>query len=264
MLAGGVGRLRRRGRERRGRRATAAAAGDRELGVGPDDAVVGIAASGRTPYVLGAIEAASARRRAHGRRRLQPRHAARRASRELPIEVLVGPEIVAGSTRLNAGTAQKVVLNIISTVAMIQLGKTYGGLMVDLRATNAKLRDRATRIVAEIAGVPREQARAALEACDWSAKSAAAMLARRERPRGRAASCSSGTTAGCAPRSRSSAPPRPPGPGPDSRRLGVARRLRRRRPRQGRRRGRGRNDRRGRPGGRRARGSRSRRWSTFR
>ena len=90
--------------------------------------------------------------------------------------MLVGPEIIAGSTRLNAGTAQKVVLNIISTAAMVQLGKTYGGLMVDLRATNAKLRDRATRIVAEIAGVPLERAREALERSEWKPKIAAAML----------------------------------------------------------------------------------------
>src|SRR5262249_58268056 len=95
---------------------------------------------------------------------------------EIPIEVLVGPEIVAGSTRLNAGTAQKVILNIISTAAMVQLGKTHGGLMVDLRATNEKLRERAIRIVAEIAGVSSERARAALEQCEWRSKSGAGML----------------------------------------------------------------------------------------
>ena len=95
---------------------------------------------------------------------------------QVAIDVLVGPEIIAGSTRLNAGTAQKVVLNIISTAAMVQLGKTFGGLMVDLRATNAKLRDRATRIVAEIAGVPLDQAREALERSEWKPKIAAAVL----------------------------------------------------------------------------------------
>ena len=147
-----------------------------ELAVGPDDAVVGIAASGRTPFVLGAVEAA----RSAGALTVAVvcnEATPLAALAEIPVEVLVGPEIVAGSTRLNAGTAQKVVLNIISTVAMVQLGKTYGGLMVDLRATNAKLRDRATRIVAEIAGVSGERARAALELCDWSPKSAAALLA---------------------------------------------------------------------------------------
>jgi N-acetylglucosamine-6-phosphate deacetylase len=191
-----------------------------ELAVGPDDAVVGIAASGRTPYVLGAIEAG---RRAGA---LTVGVVCNRGTpladlAELPVEVLVGPEIVAGSTRLNAGTAQKVVLNIISTVAMIQLGKTYGGLMVDLRATNAKLRDRATRIVAEIAGVPREQARDALEACGWSAKNAAALLlgagdpdyAQRllDRHDGR-----------LRPALEELGSSRPPGPGANGRRLGVA------------------------------------------
>jgi N-acetylglucosamine-6-phosphate deacetylase len=146
-----------------------------DLGIGRDDAVVGITASGRTPYVLGAVEYA---RRAGAitigvvcNERTPLADLA-----EIPIETLVGPEVVAGSTRLNAGTAQKVVLNIISTAAMIQLGKTYGGLMVDLRATNEKLRDRAIRIVGEIAGVSSERARAALEQCEWRPKSAAAML----------------------------------------------------------------------------------------
>jgi N-acetylglucosamine-6-phosphate deacetylase len=191
-----------------------------ELGLGPDDAVVGIAASGRTPFVLGAIEAAKdAGSLTVGV--VCNRHTPLAELAELPVEVLVGPEIVAGSTRLNAGTAQKVVLNIISTVAMIQLGKTYGGLMVDLRATNAKLRDRATRIVAEIADVPRDEARAALEACGWSAKNAAAMLRgagdpgaaeqllQRHEGRLRSALEELGSS-------------RPPGPGPSSRRLGVA------------------------------------------
>jgi N-acetylglucosamine-6-phosphate deacetylase len=193
-----------------------------ELAAGPDDAIIGVAASGRTPYVLGAVETAKAAGA------LTVGVVCNRGTplaelADLAVEVLVGPEIVAGSTRLNAGTAQKVVLNIISTVSMIQLGKTYGGLMVDLRATNAKLRDRATRIVAEIAGVPRERARSALEACDWSPKHAAAMLlgaddpevARRllERHEGRLRPALEelGSTA-----------PVPPGPGPSSRRLGVA------------------------------------------
>src|SRR5262249_58100857 len=101
---------------------------------------------------------------------------------EIPIEVLVGPEIVAGSTRLNAGTVQKVVLNIVSTAAMVQLGKSYGGLMVDLRATNRKLRDRAIRIVAEIAGVSPERARAALEQGEWRCERGGAPAARGDGP----------------------------------------------------------------------------------
>jgi N-acetylglucosamine-6-phosphate deacetylase len=190
-----------------------------ELGVGAEDAVVGIAASGRTPFVLGAVEAARrAGARTVGVACNEETPLAELA--ELPIEVLVGPEIVAGSTRLNAGTAQKVVVNIISTAAMVQLGKTFGGLMVDLRATNAKLRDRATRIVAEIAGVSRERARAALDQCGWSPKGAAAMLVGEtdpasasrvlERHEGRLRPALEELGAGR------------PGPGPETRRLGVA------------------------------------------
>ena len=93
------------------------------------------------------------------------RHSAVARAAELAIELLVGSEVVAGSTRLNAGTAQKITLNILSTAVMIQLGKTYGNLMVDVRATNEKLRDRAIRIVATVAKTTPELARAALEAC---------------------------------------------------------------------------------------------------
>ena len=145
------------------------------LGVGAADVVVGIAASGRTPYVLGAISAANEAGALTVGLACNSRSPLRALS-QVAIDVLVGPEIIAGSTRLNAGTAQKVVLNIISTAAMVQLGKTYGGMMVDLRATNAKLRDRATRIVAEIAGVPLERAREALERSEWKPKIAAVVL----------------------------------------------------------------------------------------
>ena len=96
---------------------------------------------------------------------------------ELPIELLVGGEVIAGSTRLNAGTAQKITLNILSTAVMIQLGKTYGNLMVDVRATNEKLRDRATRIVATVAKTSPERARMALEACGWRTKPACLVAA---------------------------------------------------------------------------------------
>jgi N-acetylmuramic acid 6-phosphate etherase/N-acetylglucosamine-6-phosphate deacetylase len=145
------------------------------LHVSAVDVIVGIAASGRTPYVLGAVAAANEA----GALTVGLACNAGTplgALATIAIEVLVGPEVIAGSTRLNAGTAQKVVLNIISTAAMVQLGKTYGGLMVDLRATNAKLRDRASRIVAEIAGVPLASARSALEQAGWRPKIAAAML----------------------------------------------------------------------------------------
>src|SRR5262249_53947924 len=125
------------------------------------DTVVGISASGRTPYVLGAI--------AHARRRgALTIGLACNAGSELsaavdyPIEVLVGPEFIAGSTRLKAGTAQKLVLNMLSTLTMVRAGKTYGNLMVDVRVSNAKLRDRATRIVQQVTGATREDAAAAL------------------------------------------------------------------------------------------------------
>jgi N-acetylmuramic acid 6-phosphate etherase/N-acetylglucosamine-6-phosphate deacetylase len=192
------------------------------LEVGPDDAVVGITASGRTPFVLGAVEAAG--RAGSLTVGLMCNQASPLAAlAEIAVELPVGPEIVAGSTRLNAGTAQKIVLNIVSTAAMIHLGKTYGGLMVDLRATNTKLRNRATRIVGEIAGVDGEQAREALEACGWSPKLAAAMLlgapdpaaaeALLDRHAGRLRSALDELAAG-----RRAAP----GPGPDTRRLGVS------------------------------------------
>ncbi len=146
-----------------------------DLAVDARDAVVGIAASGRTPYVLGALAAAA---EAGALTIGLACNAATplAAAAEIAIEVIVGPEVVAGSTRLNAGTAQKIVLNILSTAAMVRLGKTYGGLMVDLRASNAKLRDRATRIVAEITGASLERARAALEECGWQPKLASITL----------------------------------------------------------------------------------------
>jgi N-acetylmuramic acid 6-phosphate etherase len=99
---------------------------------------------------------------------------ARLADREL--RVVVGPELLAGSTRLKAGTAQKLVLNMISTIAMIRLGKTFGDLMVDVRASNAKLRDRVRRIVMTAAAVSREEADAALAAAGGDAKIALVSL----------------------------------------------------------------------------------------
>lgn len=140
-----------------------------------DDAVVGISASGRTPYVLGAVE--HARRRGALTVGLACNHDAPLSVAVVhPIEVLVGPEFVAGSTRLKAGTAQKLVLNMLSTLTMVRLGKTYGNLMVDVRVTNEKLRDRATRIVAQVAGAAHEDAARALAAAGDDAKVAAVML----------------------------------------------------------------------------------------
>src|SRR3954454_4604787 len=151
-------------------------AGARDLpGVTQADAVVGISASGRTPYVLGAI----AHARAAGALTVA---LAGNAGSELSaaadhaIEVLVGPEFIAGSTRLKAGTAQKLVLNMLSTLTMVRLGKTYGNLMVDVRVTNGKLRDRATRIVEQVAGVDHAAAAGALAEADDDAKVAITML----------------------------------------------------------------------------------------
>ena len=145
------------------------------LGLGAADAVVGISASGRTPYVLGAVE------RAHKAGALTVGLACNEgselsASVEHAIEVVVGPEFIAGSTRLKAGTAQKLVLNMLSTLTMVRLGKTYGNLMIDVRVTNAKLRDRATRIVEQVAGADTHEAAAALAAAGDDAKVAVTML----------------------------------------------------------------------------------------
>src|SRR5689334_8192883 len=109
-----------------------------ELSVNEHDAVVGVSASGRTPYVLGAVEAAAAAGALTVALVSTPDSPLAVAA-EHELAVVVGPEVIAGSTRLKAGTAQKLVLNTISTVAMIRLGKTYGDLMVDVRASNEKL-----------------------------------------------------------------------------------------------------------------------------
>lgn len=154
-----------------------AAAGRRDLlaaGITAADAVVGLSASGRAPYVLGALDAA----RAFGAATIGVccvDGSAMAAHAEIIIAPVVGPEVLAGSTRLKAGTAQKMVLNMLSTATMIRLGKTYGNLMVDLRATNGKLRDRAARIVAKITGCSDAEAWNALEAAGFDTKTAIVM-----------------------------------------------------------------------------------------
>lgn len=138
------------------------------------DSVVGVAASGRTPYVLGGM--AEARRRGALVISLACHHPSPMAElAELWIAPVTGPEALTGSTRLKAGTAQKLVLNMLSTGVMIRLGKTYGNLMVDLQASNAKLRDRARRIVAMACDLAPEAAGAALAACDYEVKTAIVM-----------------------------------------------------------------------------------------
>src|SRR3954451_24572328 len=139
------------------------------------DAVVGISASGRTPYVLGGVEQA---RRAGALTVgvVCNTGSELSAAVAIPIEVVVGPEFIAGSTRLKADTAQKLVLNMLSTLTMVRLGKTYGNLMVDVRVTNQKLRDRATRIVAQVSGASRNEAAEALAQAHDEARVAIVML----------------------------------------------------------------------------------------
>ena len=145
------------------------------LGVSAADAVVGVSASGRTPYVLGALRAADeAGALAIAVVAVQGSELGELAQHE--VAAVVGPEIIAGSTRLKAGTAQKLVLNTISTVAMIRLGRTYGNLMVDVLGSNEKLRARAHRIVRLATGAPDDVVEAALAAADGSAKIAIVSL----------------------------------------------------------------------------------------
>ncbi len=121
-----------------------------------DDIVLGIAAGGTTPYVLGALRFASARGALTGL--LSCARVPQLEGVQHLIVVETGPEVVTGSTRMKAGTATKLVLNTISTTLMVRLGKVYENLMVDLRASNAKLRDRAARIVSTLTGLPRDEA----------------------------------------------------------------------------------------------------------
>ncbi|HEY2805799.1 MAG TPA: N-acetylmuramic acid 6-phosphate etherase [Gemmatimonadales bacterium] len=142
---------------------------------GPNDVIFGIAASGGTPFVKGAI----------GRGRLLGAGTVLLACTDPPADLLglvdvailpkVGPEVLTGSTRLKAGTATKMVLNMVTTGAMIRIGKAYGNLMVDLRALSAKLHDRAERIVMEVCGVSREQAKGVIAAAGGHVKTAIVM-----------------------------------------------------------------------------------------
>jgi N-acetylmuramic acid 6-phosphate etherase len=147
----------------------------RALGLTPDDTVVGISASGRTPYAVGAVEHA----RTRGALTIGlacNAGSALAAAADHGIEVVVGPELLTGSTRLKAGTAQKLVLNMLSTITMIRLGKTYGNLMVDVRASNDKLRARSHRIVALATDATDAEIETALKAADGEVKQAILML----------------------------------------------------------------------------------------
>jgi len=147
--------------------------------VGSSDTVIGIAASGTTPFVRAALGRAQALGANTVLVACAEPPALLRDTVDVCITVLTGPEVVTGSTRMKAGTATKLVLNTISTGAMIRLGKTYGNLMVDLQAWSAKLVDRGERIVMEVAGVDRAAARAAIDAAGGSVRAAIVMAAKR-------------------------------------------------------------------------------------
>jgi N-acetylmuramic acid 6-phosphate etherase len=144
---------------------------DVEAVVRKNDVIVGISASGRAPYVIGGLEAAGHVASATIGITCNADSALARAA-DIAIVVDVGPEVLAGSSRLKAGTATKLVLNMLSTAAMIRSGRTRGDLMVDLRPTNAKLRERAVRMVRDEAGIGEDEARARLEAAGWNVRKA--------------------------------------------------------------------------------------------
>jgi N-acetylmuramic acid 6-phosphate etherase len=156
--------------------AEAAEASLRELALSENDTVVGISASGRTPYVVGGLDYA----RGVGALTVaiaSNADSAIGAAAEIAIEVVTGPEFISGSTRLKSGTAQKLVVNMLTTLSMIKLGKTYRGVMVDLQATNEKLHARSIRTVSQLAGVGVDEAAAALASAQGSVKLAVLMLA---------------------------------------------------------------------------------------
>jgi N-acetylmuramic acid 6-phosphate etherase len=144
-------------------------------GVRAGDFVIGIAASGTTPYVRRALEHARSLQARTALVACSPPPADTLAAVDILIQPITGPEVVTGSTRMKAGTATKLVLNTITTGTMIRLGKTFGNLMVDVRATNEKLRDRSERMVMEVCGMDRAAARDALEAAGGVVKTAIVM-----------------------------------------------------------------------------------------
>jgi len=146
-----------------------------ERGVGPNDFVLGIATSGTTPYVHGALRRARERGARTGFLLCTYPSEQLLKTHDVVIAPLVGPEVITGSTRMKAGTATKMVLNTISTAAMVKLGKVYGNLMVDLQVTCEKLRDRGQRILMETLGVDRPTAAGLLEASGGHVKTAIVM-----------------------------------------------------------------------------------------
>jgi N-acetylmuramic acid 6-phosphate etherase len=142
--------------------------------VGPKDVVVGLAACGMTPFVRGALERARQIGAATVFVTCAP-EAVKSITADIIINPVVGPEVITGSTRMKAGTATKLVLNMLTTSAMVKLGKVHGNLMVDLRAVNNKLRDRSVRIVMELTPLSRRQAQALLRRAEGKLKAAIVM-----------------------------------------------------------------------------------------
>ncbi|AXH63119.1 MULTISPECIES: N-acetylmuramic acid 6-phosphate etherase [Providencia] len=140
-----------------------------------NDVLVGIAASGRTPYVLGALAYARQVGATTAAISCNPNSPVANSA-DIAITPVVGPEVVTGSSRMKAGTAQKLVLNMITTGAMIRIGKVFGNLMVDVEATNAKLIERQTKIVMEATQCDRNTAESALQQCDRHCKTAILMV----------------------------------------------------------------------------------------
>lgn len=141
------------------------------------DVVVGIAASGRTPYVIGGLDYAKSIGAdtiaiSCNENSIISQHA------DIKIEVVVGPEVLSGSTRLKSGTAQKMVLNMLSTTSMVRIGKTYGNLMVDVKPTNKKLVQRSINIICEVTNVEEDKALEILKKADYSVKDAIVMISK--------------------------------------------------------------------------------------
>ncbi|GKV69287.1 N-acetylmuramic acid 6-phosphate etherase [Sporosarcina sp. NCCP-2716] len=147
----------------------------KDIGLNSNDTVIGIAASGRTPYVIGALKYAQ---QTAGHTISISNNENSEISRfaDIAIELATGPEVLTGSTRLKAGSAQKMVLNMISTAAMIGIGKAYENLMIDVQATNEKLQIRSKRIVMEATGADADTAEAAYEASGHHVKTAVVMI----------------------------------------------------------------------------------------
>ncbi len=174
VIAGGYDALVRAREGAEDHPAAGAAAVD-ELGVGPEDFVLGIATSGTTPYVHGALDRARAVGARTGFLLCTYPSPELLAKHDVVIAPLVGPEVITGSTRMKAGTATKLVLNTITTGAMVRLGKVYGNLMVDLQVTCEKLRDRGERILESMLGLERTRAAELLERSGGHVKTALVM-----------------------------------------------------------------------------------------